>query len=61
MLFQDLIHGAPVGKPAANKASVTAVYADSVTEKETIFTRTIHGSTSDHKINGKVENLLKIQ
>lgn len=53
-LVQDLIHGAPVGKPAANKASVTAVYADQVTEKETVFTRIIRGSSSDHKINGQV-------
>ncbi|WAR26953.1 SMC1A-like protein [Mya arenaria] len=44
---------APVGKPASNKASVTAVYADQVTEKETVFTRVIHGSSSDHKINGQ--------
>lgn len=49
----DLIHGAPVGKPAANRAFVSAVYADQVTEKETVFTRVIHGSSSEHKINGK--------
>lgn len=57
-VLQDLIHGAPVGKPAANVASVTAVYADQVTEKETVFTRIIHGSSSDHKINGKVSSNL---
>lgn len=51
--LSDLIHGAPVGKPAASRASVTAVYADQVTEKETVFTRIIHGSSSDHKINGQ--------
>ncbi|KAH3819553.1 hypothetical protein DPMN_121292, partial [Dreissena polymorpha] len=51
--LSDLIHGAPVGKPAANKASVTAVYADQDTEKETVFTRIIQGSSSDHKINGQ--------
>lgn len=50
--LSDLIHGAPVGKPAASRASVTAVYADRDTEKETVFTRIIHGSSSDHKING---------
>lgn len=54
-IFQDLIHGAPVGKPAANRAFVSAVYADQVTEKETVFTRVIHGSSSEHKINGKVK------
>ena len=53
-IFQDLIHGAPVGKPAANKAFVSAVYADQVTEKETVFTRIIHGSSSENKVNGKV-------
>ena len=53
MLFQDLIHGAPIGKPAANRASVTAVY---VAEDDTRinFSRVIHGSTSDYKIDGKV-------
>ncbi|CAI9721520.1 maintenance of chromosomes 1A-like [Octopus vulgaris] len=51
--LSDLIHGAPIGKPASNKASVTAVYADSDTGKDTRFTRIIHGSSSDHKINGK--------
>lgn len=43
-----------MGKPAANRASVTAVYADQVTEKETVFTRIIRGSSSDHSINGRV-------
>jgi len=58
---QDLIHGAPVGKPAANKALVTAVYADQVTEKETVFTRIIHGSSSEHKINNQVKTLSCLQ
>ena len=49
-----MIHGAPVGKPAANKASVNAVYVNSVNGEETHFTRVIHGSSSDHKVNGKV-------
>jgi hypothetical protein len=51
---QDLIHGAPIGQPAANRASVTAIYVDQETETETNFTRIIHGSSSDHKIDGKV-------
>ncbi|KAK2152444.1 hypothetical protein LSH36_328g01029 [Paralvinella palmiformis] len=50
--LSDLIHGAPIGKPAATRASVTAVYEDENRE-ETQFTRVIHGSTSDYKINGK--------
>ncbi|XP_041349100.1 structural maintenance of chromosomes protein 1A-like [Gigantopelta aegis] len=48
----DLIHGAPIGRPAANKALVTAVYTDSDSEKEINFTRIIQGNSSDHKING---------
>jgi len=53
MWLQDLIHGAPIGKPAANRASVTAVYvADDGTKIH--FSRIIHGSTSDYKIDGKV-------
>lgn len=52
--MSDLIHGAPVGKPAANKASVNAVYVNSVNGEETHFTRVIHGSSSDHKVNGKI-------
>ncbi|XP_021341818.1 structural maintenance of chromosomes protein 1A-like [Mizuhopecten yessoensis] len=53
----DLIHGAPIGQPASNKASVTAVYtggeADDQESTDIHFTRVIHGSSSDHKINGK--------
>lgn len=50
---QDLIHGAPIGKPAANRARVTAVYEDdSGLEKH--FSRIIHGSTSEYKINDQV-------
>jgi len=48
-----LIHGAPVGKPAANKATVTAVYEDT-DGSETHFSRVILGSASDYRINGKV-------
>lgn len=51
--LSDLIHGAPIGKPASNKAVVSAVYIDSESHKETKFTRIIHGSASDHKVNGK--------
>ncbi|XP_046363466.1 structural maintenance of chromosomes protein 1A-like [Haliotis rufescens] len=49
----DLIHGAPIGQPASNRASVMAVYYDPDQDKETSFTRIIHGNSSDHKINGK--------
>eukprot|EP00800_Vazella_pourtalesii_P005228 TRINITY_DN1608_c0_g1_i1.p1 TRINITY_DN1608_c0_g1~~TRINITY_DN1608_c0_g1_i1.p1 ORF type:complete len:1163 (+),score=345.20 TRINITY_DN1608_c0_g1_i1:37-3525(+) len=51
--LKDLIHGAQVYKPVANRAHVTALYQDdddSVLE----FTRTIIGSGSEYKINGEV-------
>ncbi|KAL3853466.1 hypothetical protein ACJMK2_017002 [Sinanodonta woodiana] len=51
--LSDLIHGAPIGQPAASRASVSAIYMDAETKKETVFTRIISGSSSDHKINGK--------
>ena len=57
MLFQDLIHGAPIGKPAASRAYVTAVYEDENGD-ETLFTRVIHGSSSEFRINGKVGDRL---
>lgn len=50
----DLIHGAPVGKPAASTASVTAVYAESDSDTEIHFTRAIVGASSEFRINGKV-------
>ena len=49
---QDLIHGAPIGKPAANKARVTAVYEEDGVE--THYSRIIHGSTSEYRIDNKV-------
>jgi len=51
--MQDLIHGAPIGRPAANRAYVTAVYADD-DGTETHFSRVIQGSASDYRINGRV-------
>ncbi|XP_078596279.1 structural maintenance of chromosomes protein 1A-like [Branchiostoma floridae x Branchiostoma japonicum] len=52
--LSDLIHGTPVGKPAGNKASVTAVYAED-DGSEIRFTRVVHasGSATDYKVNGK--------
>ncbi|XP_002735243.1 structural maintenance of chromosomes protein 1A-like [Saccoglossus kowalevskii] len=51
--LSDLIHGAPVGKPAATRAFVTAVYAEE-DETEKKFTRTVIGSSTEFRINGKV-------
>lgn len=36
--WQDLIHGAPIGKPVASRAKVTAVYGED-DEEEIHFTR----------------------
>lgn len=42
---QDLIHGAPIGKPVASRAKVTAVYEDD-DEIEILFTRMYVGGVS---------------
>ena len=57
LIGQDLIHGAPIGKPAASTASVTAVYAETDSDTEINFTRSIVGSSSEHRVNGKVRML----
>ena len=51
--LKDLIHGAVVGKAAANRAYVTAVYQEANGD-EIHFTRTIIGNGSEYRINGKV-------
>ena len=53
---KELIHGAPIGKPVATTAVVSAHY---VTEKDgkdedTIYSRKIVGSGTEYRINGKV-------
>ncbi|XP_063792659.1 structural maintenance of chromosomes protein 1A isoform X2 [Pseudophryne corroboree] len=54
--LRDLIHGAPVGKPAANRAFVSMVYEEDLgTEK--IFSRHIIGGSSEYRINSKVVQL----
>ncbi|XP_076875071.1 structural maintenance of chromosomes protein 1A [Brachyhypopomus gauderio] len=54
--LKDLIHGAPVGKPAANRAYVSMVYQEEGGE-ECAFTRIIIGSSSEYRINSKVVGL----
>uniref|UniRef100_A0A8C9WC14 Structural maintenance of chromosomes protein n=1 Tax=Scleropages formosus TaxID=113540 RepID=A0A8C9WC14_SCLFO len=54
--LKDLIHGAPVGKPAANRAFVSMVYREDSGEERT-FTRVIIGSSSEYRINNKVVGL----
>ena len=71
-----MIHGAPIGKPVAHRASVSFVYSyedlkdikeretDSTTStedsgdigKEIKFTRTVIGSSSEYRIDGKATN-----
>lgn len=43
--LKDLIHGAPVGKPAANRACVSMVYCEDNDEERT-FTRVIIGTVN---------------
>ncbi|KAK2885496.1 hypothetical protein QQF64_021127 [Cirrhinus molitorella] len=54
--LKDLIHGAPVGKPAANRAFVSMVYCEDNGE-ECTFTRVIIGASSEYRINNKVVGL----
>ncbi|KAM6289061.1 structural maintenance of chromosomes protein 1A-like [Aegotheles albertisi] len=54
--LRDLIHGAPVGKPAANRAFVSMVYSEEGAEDRT-FARVIVGSSSEYKINNRVVQL----
>ncbi|XP_033230168.1 structural maintenance of chromosomes protein 1A-like [Belonocnema kinseyi] len=51
--FGELIHGASIGMPVARTASVTAVFElENGSEKS--FMRSVHGSSSEHRINGSV-------
>ncbi|XP_072553187.1 structural maintenance of chromosomes protein 1A isoform X3 [Salminus brasiliensis] len=54
--LKDLIHGAPVGKPAANRAFVSMVYCEDSADERT-FTRVIIGSSSEYRIDNKVVGL----
>ncbi|XP_068104482.1 structural maintenance of chromosomes protein 1A isoform X2 [Hyperolius riggenbachi] len=54
--LRDLIHGAPVGKPAANRAFVSMVYEeDNGVDK--VFARHIISGSSEYRINSKVVQL----
>lgn len=51
--LSDLIHGASVGQPVSKSASVTAILElEDGTEKK--FSRVVHGSTSECRIDGQV-------
>ncbi|XP_034031732.1 structural maintenance of chromosomes protein 1B [Thalassophryne amazonica] len=49
--LRDLIHGAHVGRPVSNRASVSVTYCDD-NDQETVFSRTISGDSSEYRING---------
>ncbi|XP_072027504.1 structural maintenance of chromosomes protein 1A-like [Amphiura filiformis] len=51
--LSDLIHGAPIGKPASNRATVSATYAEE-NGSEITFTRIIMGASSEYRIDNKV-------
>ena len=49
--LSELIHGASIGQPVASTASVTLVYEDSASRKQTRFSRFVIGSSSEYKID----------
>ncbi|VDD87942.1 unnamed protein product [Enterobius vermicularis] len=49
----DLIHGAPIGKPAAHKCYVTMNYEDD-SDNMRSFTRCVIGASSEYRVDGKV-------
>merc|ERR1719433_1606953 len=48
----DLIHGASIGRPVANRASVSAIFISEDGQEQT-FTRSIIGSSAQHLINNE--------
>uniref|UniRef100_A0A2C9K3R1 Structural maintenance of chromosomes protein n=1 Tax=Biomphalaria glabrata TaxID=6526 RepID=A0A2C9K3R1_BIOGL len=48
----DLIHGAPIGNPASNRATVTAVYGEENSDREMHFQRIINNNSSEYRIDG---------
>ncbi|XP_051978683.1 structural maintenance of chromosomes protein 1B-like [Xyrauchen texanus] len=55
---RDLIHGAHIGIPVSNSASVTMIYCVDNNE-EMVFSRTISGDSSEYRVNGKQLTLAK--
>uniref|UniRef100_A0A1I8AWF5 SMC hinge domain-containing protein n=1 Tax=Steinernema glaseri TaxID=37863 RepID=A0A1I8AWF5_9BILA len=49
----DLIHGAPVNKPVANRCHVSMHYVND-DGSTTVFTRAVHSSSSEYRINNTV-------
>lgn len=49
--LSELIHGASIGHPVSNSASVTLIYKDLDTGRETNFTRLVQGSSSEYRVD----------
>lgn len=49
--LSELIHGASIGKPNGNHASVTLVYEDTDSGRQTRFCRLVNNSSSDYRID----------
>lgn len=52
--LSELIHGASIAQPVANTASVTLVYQDNETQRQTRFCRYVVGHSSEFKIDNNV-------
>ncbi|KAG8185877.1 hypothetical protein JTE90_004419 [Oedothorax gibbosus] len=53
--LSELIHGAPIGAPVANRAHVTAIYEND-DKTEIHFTRLVIGSSSEYRIDNRTVN-----
>ncbi|XP_074593771.1 structural maintenance of chromosomes protein 1A-like [Brevipalpus obovatus] len=49
--MSELIHGASIGRPVGNKASVTLVYEDTANNRQIRFCRAVQGGSSDYLID----------
>lgn len=49
--LNELIHGASIGQPVSNTASVTLIYEDIETGQVTKFSRFVQGTSSDYRID----------
>ena len=52
--LSELIHGASIGQPVSNTASVTLVYQDNETQRQTRFCRYVVGHSSEFKIDSNI-------
>jgi len=52
--LSELIHGASISQPVSNTASVTLVYQDNETQRQTRFCRYVVGHSSEFKIDSNV-------